>query len=140
MRRIFLLMIPFSFFFVIGCSSSEEQTKEEKEIQKEEYVFDASGVDSTESPSEVLADVPAEQPVKKFSVQLGAFSTKAKADEFVALSKKKLAKELIVSYSEEFKLYVVQLPPFASKAEAESVRNVLWNSKDFKDAFIVVNP
>jgi len=133
-------MIPFSFFFVIGCSSSEEQTKEEKEIQKEEYVFDASGVDSTESPSEVLADVPAEQPVKKFSVQLGAFSTKAKADEFVALSKKKLAKELIVSYSEEFKLYVVQLPPFASKAEAESVRNVLWNSKDFKDAFIVVNP
>jgi len=133
-------MIPFSFFFVIGCSSSEEQTKEEKEIQKEEYVFDASGVDSTESPSEVLADVPAEQPVKKFSVQLGAFSTKAKADEFAALSKKKLAKELIVSYSEEFKLYVVQLPPFASKAEAESVRNVLWNSKDFKDAFIVVNP
>ena len=73
-------------------------------------------------------------------VQLGAFTTKTRADERAAFAMKKLSKEIIVSYSDEFKLYVVQLRPFATKDEADQVRNELWKSKDFKDAFIVVIP
>lgn len=140
MRKIFLLIISFSFLLMIGCSSSNEQTKDEGEIQKEEYVFDSSAIDSTVNPVGVQTDVPVIEPVKKFVVQIGAFFTKERADERAAFAKKKLSKEIIISYSEEFKLYVVQLVPFATKAEAESVRNGLWITKDFKDAFIVVIP
>ena len=143
MRKLFLLLVSISFVFVIGCSSSEEQTKKENEseIQKEEYVFDAPAIDSTTDQSKVeKIPTPVAEPEKKFVVQIGAFTTKARADERAAFAKKKLAKEIIVSFSDEFKLYVVQLKPFATRAEADLVKNELWNSKDFKDAFIVVNP
>jgi len=122
---------------MIGCSSSNEQTKDDSEIQKEEYVFDASAVDSTVHPVVVQTAIPKNEAINKFVVQIGAFTTKEHADERAAFAKKKLSKEIIVSYSEEFKLYVVQLLPFATKAEAVSVRNELWKTKDFKDAFIV---
>ena len=143
MRKLFLLLISFSIVFLIGCSSSEEQTKDksenENEIQKEEYVFD-DAVGDTTIPAEVKNDTPVTESVKKYIVQLGAFTTKTRADERAAFAKKKLSKEIIVSYSDEFKLYVVQLRPFATKDEADQVRNELWKSKDFKDAFIVVIP
>jgi len=137
MRKIFLFLISFSFLLMIGCSSSNEQTKDDSEIQKEEYVFDASAVDSTVHPVVVQTAIPKNEAINKFVVQIGAFTTKEHADERAAFAKKKLSKEIIVSYSEEFKLYVVQLLPFATKAEAVSVRNELWKTKDFKDAFIV---
>lgn len=140
MRKIFFLLISFSFLLIIGCSSSNEQTKNESEIQKEEYVFDSSAVKSTSTQVEVHTEAPVTEQTKKFIVQIGAFTTKEHADEFTALARKKLSKEILISYSEEFKLYVVQLAPFATKADAESVRNELWKSKDFKDAFIVVIP
>ena len=143
MRKLFLLLISFSIVFLIGCSSSEEQTKDksenENEIQKEEYVFD-DAVGDTTIPAEVKNDTPVIESVKKYIVQLGAFTTKTRADERAAFAMKKLSKEIIVSYSDEFKLYVVQLRPFATKDEADQVRNELWKSKDFKDAFIVVIP
>ena len=143
MRKLFLLLISFSIVLIIGCSSSEEQTKDksenENEIQKEEYVFD-DAVGDTTIPAEVKNDTPVIESVKKYIVQLGAFTTKTRADERAAFAKKKLSKEIIVSYSDEFKLYVVQLRPFATKDEADQVRNELWKSKDFKDAFIVVIP
>ncbi|MFA6597228.1 MAG: SPOR domain-containing protein [Ignavibacteriaceae bacterium] len=140
MYKIFFLLISFSFFFLIGCSSSNEETKNENGIQKEEYVFDASDVDSTTPPVAVQTDVPKTESTKKFIVQIGAFTTKDHADEYAADAKKKLSREVVVSYSDEFKLYVVQLLPFATKAEAESVKKRLWVSKDYKDAFIVVLP
>jgi cell division septation protein DedD len=126
---------------IIGCASSNEQKKDEGEIQKEEYVFDATAVDSTVNPAVVKTDTSAvNEAVKKFVVQIGAFTTKDRADERAEFAKKKLSREIIISYSEEFKLYVVQLTPFATKAEAESVKKELWKTKDFKDAFIVVLP
>lgn len=141
MRKLFLLLVSFSVVFYIGCSSSEEQTKNESEneIQKEEYVFD-NAVGDTIIPAEVKIETSVAESVKKYIVQLGAFTTKARADERAAFAKKKLVKEIVVSFSEEFKLYVVQLKPFATEAEARTARNELWNSKDFKDAFIVVTP
>ena len=142
MRKLFLLVILVSFVFLIGCSSSEEQTKKENEseIQKEEYVFDASEVDSVTTQPKTEVPTPQVEPVKKFIVQIGAFTSKATADENATLAKKRLSKEIVVSFSEEFKLYVVQLKPFETRAEAEAVRNELWKSKNYKDAFIVVNP
>lgn len=142
MRNLFFFLISISFVFMIGCSSSEEQTKKENEneIQKEEYVFDASEVDSVKAQPKTEVSAPQVEPVKKFIVQIGAFTSKASADEYATLAKKRLLKEIVVSFSEEFKLYVVQLKPFGTRAEAEAVRNELWKSKNYKDAFIVVNP
>ncbi len=142
MRKFYIVFISVSLVFMLGCSSSDEQTKKENEteIQKEEYVFDASEVDSIPTTPKVEVSVPQTETAKKFIVQIGAFTTKTSADDYAALAKKKLSKEIVVSFSEEFKLYVVQLKPFATKSEAESVRNELWKSKNYKDAFIVVNP
>lgn len=142
MRNFNIFLCSVFLVFLMGCSSSEEQTKKENEneIQKEEYVFDASEVDSIPTTPKVEVSAPQTETAKKFVVQIGAFTTKTSADDYAALAKKRLSKEIIVSFSEEFKLYVVQLKPFASKSEAESVRNELWKSKNYKDAFIVVNP
>lgn len=140
MRKIFLLPISFSFLLIVGCSSSNVQTKDEGEIKKEEYVFDAPSGDSTVHPVVVPTSVPKNETVNKFVVQIGAFTIKERADECAALAKKKLSKEIIISYSEELKLYVVQLPAFATKTDAVSVRDELWKTKDFKDAFIVIIP
>lgn len=142
MRNLFFLLVSASFIFIAGCSSSEEQTKKENEseIQKEQYVFDASAVDSVTTQPKTEVSAPQVEPVKKFIVQIGAFTSKASADENATLAKKRLSKEIVVSFSDEFKFYVVQLKPFESRAEAEAVRNELWKSKNYKDAFIVVNP
>ena len=123
---------------LIGCSSSNEQTKDENTIPKEEYVFDASGVDSTSNEAPAPSNSPVSEPIKKYIVQIGALTTKASAEDFALKAKKILSKEVIVSYSEELKLYVVQLPPLSTYAEARTVRDRLWKSKDYKDAFIVV--
>lgn len=142
MRNFYIFLISVSLVFMLGCSSSDEQTKkeDETEIQKEEYVFDVSEVDSIPTTPKLEVPVPQAETAKKFIVQIGAFTTKTSADDYAALAKKRLSKEIVVSFSEEFKLYVVQLKPFATKSEAESVRNELWKSKNYKDAFIVVNP
>ena len=68
---------------------------------------------------------------------MGAFSTKDKAEKFVSENKSKLTYGTVISYSESVKLFVVQIPGFTTKEEAEKVRNKLWETAVFKDAFIV---
>ena len=73
----------------------------------------------------------------EFYVQIGAFTSQDRADKFVKENQSKLNYNMDISFSNEVKLWVVRLPVFASREEAEKVRNDLWNSGDFDDAFIV---
>jgi cell division protein FtsN len=70
-------------------------------------------------------------------VQIGAFTTKERAEKFAELSRTKIIKDIIITYSENNNLYLVQLSPFyTSRQEAELIRdelkiipelsNVLW--------------
>lgn len=122
----------FILMFLIAACSGSQNTSEEDKV----YVFD-------EIPKENTVDVPktGEYPSINqtyYVVQIGAFTTKERAEEFVSLSKTKIKNEISISYSEQVKLYVVQLVPFyKSKKEAELVRDELKLNPEFNDAWIV---
>ncbi len=151
MKRIVLFLVTIGFIFT-ACTSSQ-QTTDQKPKEQEIYVFDDANVKSTkdtiktsvektvtEVEKKPVVEEKKEIPVLKemnFIVQLGAFSSKDKAEKFVSENKSKLNFELRILYSEAVKLFVVQLPPYSTKEEAEKVRNKLWETAVFKDAFIV---
>ncbi|OGU37653.1 MAG: hypothetical protein A2068_07265 [Ignavibacteria bacterium GWB2_35_6b] len=146
----------FSFLIIIflaACSTTQETTKEEP-AKEQIYVFDDGAADTTitttaieipEQPKDTVNFIRDEvsQPDTMISqsgiytVQLGAFSTKEKADLFVAENQKDIAHNLEVQYSTKVNLFVVWLSKFSTKEEAETVRNDLWKKEKFKDAFIV---
>ena len=136
----------------ISCSSTKESTSENSTDQ-DVYVFDdveqvdensheAIEVTATQKVSD-KTNVEPTQPIElvkpeiKYIVQVGAFSKGEKADSFISQVKNKTTYPLISNYSEEVELFVVQLPPFNTRTEAEEVRNQLWKIDEFQDAFIV---
>lgn len=117
---------------IYGCSSSEKSTDEKK--NEEEYIFDevpADDIYNFESPDTNQSDL-------LYVIQIGAFTTKDKAEQFARESRIKTGNNLKVSFSERVNLFVVHIdPPFPTKKEAEDVRNKLWQTNDFRDAWIV---
>ncbi|MBU2494739.1 MAG: SPOR domain-containing protein [Bacteroidetes bacterium] len=149
-----ILVSAFIFFFA-ACTSSQESVNND-EIKKEEiYIFDDSEIDvlaktdslntdeiSKDTSNFIREDFPAlEADVKKevlYTVQVGAFSTRDKAELFVSENRNKIDFTMEVNYSEKVNLFVVWIPKFKSREEAENVRNNLWKIEKFKDAFIVI--
>ncbi|MCL5029371.1 MAG: SPOR domain-containing protein [Bacteroidetes bacterium] len=150
----------FSIFIVLSlilasCSSSQKATENSSnnETQNSEQTNKQAGKDSlyifdqvppTQSSKVTNQPEPKQQVELQnttatfYIVQIGAFTTKDRADEFVAKSKNKVNDELNVVFNPSVNLYVVQLAThYASHDEAEKVRNELWNDKEFKDAWIV---
>jgi cell division septation protein DedD len=140
------------FVLLLSACTSSEQTQTQKPKEQEIYVFDDAGVKSAKDTvkqaetkiksQDVIPPVTEKKEMTllkgmNFIVQLGAFSSKEKAEKFIAENKGKLNYEMNISFSESVKLYVVQIPPFSTKEEAEKVRNKLWETASFKDAFIV---
>jgi len=126
------LLLISAYFFISGCSTSQQSAEEEKQI----YIFD-------EVPEEKTIEVPTtgEYPSLKeayYVVQIGAFTTEDKAQAFAELSRGKTNYKYSVIYGESTKLYLVQVIPFfKSRTEAEEVRNNLWKLTEFVDAWIV---
>jgi len=117
-------------------SQNTKETKDTKEIK-----LNKDTVKAVEEKKQIAVTETKESSVQLkgqvFIVQLGAFSSQEKAEKFVSDNKGKLNYEMKITLSETVKLFVVQLPPFATRAEAENVRNKLWETTTFKDAFIV---
>lgn len=131
--RIILSTISILFLFVLfsGCSGSQ-QSSEEDQV----YVFDQIPKENT-----IEAPKTGEYPdinETYYVVQIGAFTTKERADSFAEMSKLKLKNEIDITYNESVKLFVVQVIPFyKSKKEAELVRDEIRMNPDFNDAWIV---
>ena len=158
MSRIFILVLSIA---VAACSSSSETEKDTGESSQEVYVFDDVAEDSLTTPETPETEAPAQTPVQPavqapvqetveepeppamnntvdfYLVQVGAFTTETRARNFINQNKDKIGYEMNVHYSEEIRLYVVQLQPFRTRKKAEEVRNELWNTGVFNDAFIV---
>ncbi len=123
-----LYFITFSF---VGCTGSQQSTDEDKV-----YVFD-------EIPKENTIEAPKTGEYPNLSetyyvVQIGAFTTKDRADQFAAMSRNKIKNDINITYSDAVKLYVVQVNPFyKSKKEAELVRDEIRKIPEFNDAWIV---
>ncbi|MBK7630029.1 MAG: SPOR domain-containing protein [Ignavibacteriales bacterium] len=126
------LLIISACYFIAGCSTSQQNSEDEKQI----YIFD-------EVPEEKTIEVPktGEYPTLKeayYVVQIGAFTTEDNALDFAQLSRNKTNYKYSVVYGESTKLYLVQVVPFfKSRSEAEEVRNNLWKLQEFVDAWII---
>lgn len=124
---------------LISCSSSSQTAESSDEAKQEIYVFDDVDVSNSEidSSSKVEEKTETIKNSDVFVVQVGAFTTKERAEEFVALKQSETNYPMSISFSSVVNLFVVQLPKFKSRAEAEQVRNELWATKKFEDAFIL---
>jgi cell division septation protein DedD len=127
--------VTFTIFilnFVIGCTASQQNTDNEKQV----YIFD-------EVPEEKTIEAPktGEYPntiSSYFVVQIGTYSNEEKAQAFAEIARAKTNYKCSVVYSESLKLHLVQIIPFfKSRTEAEEVRNNLWKLTEFVDAWIV---
>jgi cell division septation protein DedD len=151
MRRLIILILS---LILAACSSSSETTTDSDDSGAQEvYIFDdvtedvedTGEVPEIETPVEappvketVEEPAPAEEKTIDFYiVQVGAFTTKDRAQTFIDQNKDKIEYEMNIHFSESVKLYVVQLQPFRTRGKAEEVRNALWNTGRFNDAFIV---
>ena len=131
-----------------ACSTTQQTTKGTE--QKTEtapkkdslYIFDqvpptppAKDTTKVEAPQ---SNEPQSLGATFYLVQIGAFTTQDKADEFAQQSRTKIAEEIKISFNPAINLYVVQLANhYSSHDEAERVRNELWKLPEFKDAWIV---
>lgn len=154
MRLINYLLI-FVSTLLFACASSEETTQQTQKKEPEIYVFDDVNKDDTtkvEIPKQAEAKPEEPKPevksalerkeflttsTKKFIIQVGAFTTQERAQSFVKENQSKIAYIMSITLRDSDKHFVVRLLPFASKEDAEKVRNNIWQVPSFKDAFII---
>lgn len=134
-----LLFLILSFFIIALTSCSTVNTTNSKTAPENEvYVFD----DASDLNEEIVEEPKPEEVINAtenvYIVQVGAFTTKGRAEKYKRENSLNLSYEMSISYSAKVGLFVVQLPPFESRTEAEKVRNNLWKNKTFSDAFILV--
>ena len=130
-KHIFFFILFFFSLFFTSCSSSEEIGKE-KEKEDEIYIFD-------EVPPENSYRI--EKPVNIvklfYVIQIGAFSTRERAELFAEKSRRDLNHGIAISYNDDVNLFIVRLEEmFSSKVEAERVRTNLWQIEEYNDAWI----
>ena len=126
------LLFTFIIIFLGACSSSKETTDNNND-EEGDYVFDE--VPASDS---FQIDNAEKELNYNYFVQIGAFTTKASAENFVEGSTNTLNEELQIKYSSISNMYTVRLKElFSSRIEAEKKRNELWQNDKFKDAWIV---
>ncbi|MFA7420634.1 MAG: SPOR domain-containing protein [Melioribacteraceae bacterium] len=149
----YYLLIPIVFLF--ACTSTEQTAEQSETKSPEVYVFDdvkkAEEPKIAETPkveepkTEVKPELPkvettAEEPVltgKKFTIQIGAFTTKDRAEIFIKEHQTKTSLPLNITLNGATNLFVVQVPPYKTKEEADLIRDNLRKFAPFKDAFTV---
>ncbi len=149
--RNFIAITP--LIILSACISAEQTTEETIKKETEVYVFDdikkADDVkpDTITSIKETNQVEPAkveviENRIKdisiKYTVQLGAFTSKERADVFVKENQDKTSLRLQISFNAKNKLFVVQIPPYKTKEEADKIRDNLRKFSVFKESFTVL--
>ncbi len=91
------------------------------------------------SESETLSDTlsVAGAETHKYFVQLGAFSSLEKANNFVNSVQQEFEFPLEIKFKENVNLFAVMTKAFATREEAELLKEKLRKTKTFADAFIV---
>lgn len=139
---------------VLSACISAEQTSEDSEKKEHEvYVFDdIKKADETKLDTVTIKEEPKPvQPTKvevidskindissKYTVQLGAFTTKERADVFVKDNQDKTSLPMQISLNAKNNLFVVQIPPYKTKEEADKIRDNLRKFIVFKDSYTVL--
>lgn len=139
MNKLLLFVVALCIIILYGCSSTEETQKDGEEKKEEVYIFDEIPTDTLVVSKQAEKNTtPPTTTAGLYYVQVGAFTTEQKAQEFAASSKKILGKDLTVSFSKDSSLYVVRLSPTKTKEEADKLRDEIKKYKEFQDVFVVV--
>lgn len=133
--------------FLIACANSQETVKQTPKKENDVQLIDdqkksdslktalPANIDTVITQKEIPKEVQA--PSKKFIVQLGAFSSFERAQNFINENQSKIPQIMKIVFRDDIKLFTVQIPPYLTHEEAEKVRNELWLKPGFKDAFIL---
>jgi len=134
MKNIIVFAAIFAIIGLTGCSTSQ-QTQTTENGGDSLYVFDT--VPDTSAEEIPVLDYP-DMEMTYYVIQIGAFTSRDRAEKFAEESKSELPYNVKISFSKQNNLYVVQLKDYyTSRNEAEQVRNVLWKKDKFKDAWIL---
>jgi cell division septation protein DedD len=139
MKNVFLLVVSFAMMtYFIGCSSQPAENSQEKILPKLAVDTVAAPVAQDTVKSVEKEDTTSLPVGKKFTVQVGAFTTIDKANALAADAGKVFQKQFLVSFNDQVKLYVVRsIPLFDSKIEADSFKAEVQKIKGFEDAWVV---
>lgn len=153
MKKVIYFVTSFLIIFYYGCSSSQETASGDSEKQPDIYVFDdVDKVDSVSTDSVSLNQVPIKNDSSKvqiaesktestksefYTVQIGAFSTYERAQTFMKENQPKTSYKFNSFYNDQTKLFVVRTDEYATREEAEKIRNFLWQFSSMKGAFII---
>jgi cell division protein FtsN len=136
MKKLAGLIFSFAVILLLPSCASKEVTKDDTPKKDTVYVFDQVAPDTVKKQAPPVENTTVQTPY--YLVQIGAFSTRDKAESFSGIAKTKLNYDVKIKYNDVIKLFVVQLsPPFSSRPEAEKVRNDIRQYKEYNDAWIV---
>jgi cell division septation protein DedD len=136
MKIIAGLIFSLAVILLLPSCASKEVTKDDTPKKDTVYVFDQVSPDTVKQKEPPVVTQAITTP--SYFVQIGAFSTRDKAESFSDIAKKKLNYDVIIKYNDMIKLFVVQLNPhFTSRSEAEKVRDEIKQNQDYRDAWIV---
>ncbi len=134
-RILIYISVLFALIYLAGCSSSEETTKE-KNKNSDVYIFDEVPSDTTVNLSEPEGFPPFNK--EYYVVQIGAFTSKDRAEKFAEDSRIKLQMDTNISFNPDVNLFVVQLKKqFKTRKEAENMRDDLRTMNEYKDAWVL---
>ena len=161
---LFVLLIIFTGCSIFQSSEkSTEETVSEDQVD-EVYVFDEVPADSDAKEEEIrkleeeldktsgnaktevdVFDEPINEPATQqqvsqatsFFLQLGAFSSLKRAEDYSKEIESQVPFKLSVIYNSQTSYYNVRSKAFSTREEVESLRDDFWSKNLFKDAFIV---
>jgi len=142
-KNYFTVIILFiASLLLASCSSTQQTTQSKSETKDSLYVFDKVPVDTTKPvvlPKETNPTVEKQQiPTPYYLVQIGAFTTQGRAQEFVDQTKSLLNQKVDISLNHDNNLYVVRLAQiYTSHEDAEREKDNLRQQDAFKDAWVV---
>jgi cell division protein FtsN len=139
MKKLFGLIFSITIILMLSSCASKEVTKENNNTPSKDsvYVFDQVAPDTVKQ--KVFSPVENSTiQTPYYLIQLGAFSTREKAESFSEVAKTKMNYDMTIKLNDAKGLYVVQLsPPFTSRLEAEKVRDQIKQIYEYRDVWIV---
>lgn len=76
----------------------------------------------------------------RYLIQLGAFTTRPRADRFASEIRKKAMRQIYVRYNAKARLYCVQLDTMKENIEAYELQQDLIYNRGIRDAFVMILP
>jgi hypothetical protein len=137
-----LILFP---LLLSACSSTQQTTQTKTEPKDSLYVFDKVPVDTTKPLILSKEAAPAEESqniqniqTPYYLVQIGAFTSKDRAQEFVDKTQSLLNQQVKITLNPDINLFVVRLAKiYTTHDNAEKVKDNLRQQEAFKDAWVV---